>query len=109
MLGGLAEGLWRCASQLWKVDVCASEVGHRREGGGQLPSVDHLRVLGRPTQGVWSVTVIAREMMCMTIKLANISREVVSYPSVSYLRVLGRPAQGVWPVKVRARDFDVYD
>ena len=79
------------------------------EGGGQLPSVDHLRVLGRPTQGVWSVTVIAREMMCMTIKLANISREGVSYPSVGYLRVLGRPAQGVWPVKVRARDFDVYD
>ena len=42
------------------------------EGGGQLPSVDHLRVLGRSTQGVWSVTVIARELMCMTIKLANI-------------------------------------
>ena len=68
------------------------------EGGGQLPSVDHLRVLGRRTQGVWSVTVIARELMCMARKLANILTEVVSYPSVGYLRVLGRPTEGVWVV-----------
>ena len=57
-----------------------------------------MRVLGRLTQGVWSVTVRARELMCMTIKLANISTEVVSYPSVGYLRVLGRPSEGVWAV-----------